>query len=189
MGAKILTKATDLSKTILSQAIKEGDITVDATAGNGNDTLFLAQSVGRVGKVFAFDIQQTALEETKKKLEKHQVLHQVQLILSGHEYMDEYIKEKVSVVMFNLGYLPKADHNIVTKPETTIIALEKSIALLKPNGILSLAVYHGHKEGEEEKERILSYVRGLEQRLCNVLYMDFINQINKPPLLIMIEKK
>lgn len=189
MSVKHLIKATHLAKNFISSILKAGDVAVDATMGNGNDTIFMAKLVGDTGKVYAFDIQQKALDETKIKLSNQNLLHRTELIRAGHENMDQYIKTEVAAIMFNLGYLPKGDHYVVTKAQTTIQALEKSLCYLKTNGLLTVAIYHGHPEGVEEKEAVLSYMKNLDQKLFNVLYMEFINQANNPPLLVIVEKK
>ena len=186
---KYLTKITDINKLYLEHAINEGDIVVDATMGNGYDTKYLAEKVGDNGFVYSFDIQEAALKSTKKKLEKENLTHRVKLIFDGHENMDKYVEGEVSCVLFNLGYLPRADHNIITKPETTIKAISHSLNLLKPHGIISIAIYTGHEGGIEEKNSIYEFVKKLDQNEFNVLESGFINQINNPPQLILIEKK
>ena len=111
------------------------------------------------------------------------------LILDGHENMDSYITEGVSCVLFNLGYLPRAKHQIITKPDTTIKAIEKSLEVLKPHGVVSIAIYTGHEGGMDEFNAVLEYVKNLDQTKFNVLNCNFVNQINNPPRLVLIEKK
>ncbi|MGL5312722.1 MAG: class I SAM-dependent methyltransferase [Peptostreptococcaceae bacterium] len=187
--AKYLTKVTDINKLYLEQIINEGDIVVDATMGNGYDTKYLAEKVGPNGAVYAFDVQEEAIKSTKKKLEKADLLDRVNLILDGHENMDMYVKEEVSCVLFNLGYLPRAKHQVITVPETTLKALEHSLNLLKPHGVVSIAIYTGHPGGMEEKNSVYEFVKNLSQDEFNVLECGFINQINNPPQLVLIEKK
>ncbi|SHH50170.1 class I SAM-dependent methyltransferase [Tepidibacter thalassicus] len=186
---RYLTKVTDLTKIILENAIKEGDIVVDATVGNGHDTEYLARKVGEKGKVYGFDIQQIAIDKTKERLQKNGLIKRVSLILDGHENMDKYIREKVSCIFFNLGYLPRGDHKLITKPKTTILAIEKSLKILKPYGIISIALYTGHEGGMEEKNAVEEFLSNLDQNYFNVLKCNFINQKNNPPQLILIEKK
>jgi len=189
MQAKYITKATDLAKFFIEKVIRDGDIAVDATIGNGNDTLFLSQKVGKNGKVFGFDIQQSAIDNTRKKLLYHGLNEQVLLIKDCHGNMDNYIKKSVRIIMFNLGYLPGGDQTITTKVETTLRAINKGLELLEKNGIMTIAIYSGHKEGEKEKEAILNYCLNIDQKNYNVLKLEFINQRNNPPLLVIIEKK
>lgn len=189
METNYLTNAMNLAKELCQKKVKHGDVVVDATMGNGNDTIFLCKLVGEKGKVYSFDIQESAVEITKENLKINNVEGQVQLILDGHENIDKYIKEEVKLVMFNLGYLPKAEHRITTKVSTTIMAVEKSLKLLQKNGIVILVIYHGHEEGKKEKENIESFVKNLNQKEYNVIELCFINQVNNPPVLIAVEKR
>src|SRR3712207_586497 len=161
--AKYLTKVTDLNKVLLEDIIELGDIVIDATMGNGYDTKYLAEKVGENGLVYSFDVQEEAIKSTRKKLEKSQLIDRVKLILDGHENMDSYITEGVSCVLFNLGYLPRAKHQIITKPDTTIKAIEKSLEVLKPHGVVSIAIYTGHEGGMDEFNAVFEYVKNLDQ--------------------------
>ncbi|GAA0715285.1 class I SAM-dependent methyltransferase [Paraclostridium ghonii] len=187
--AKYLTKVTDLNKVLLEDAINEGDIVIDATMGNGYDTKYLAEKVGKNGLVYSFDVQEEAIKNTKKRLEKANLLERVKLILDGHQNIDMYVDRKVSCVMFNLGYLPRAKHQVITKPDTTLEAVKKSLKLLKPHGVVSIAIYTGHEGGMEEYNYVFDYVSLLDQNEYNVLNCNFVNQVNNPPRLILIEKK
>lgn len=189
LRAKFLNKVTEVNKVFIDKIVNTGDTVIDATMGNGYDTLYLAKLVGNAGKVYAFDVQEEALKSTKKKVERDNLQGYVELILDGHENIDKYVKEEVSCVLFNLGYLPRAKHNIITKPETTLQALEKSLNLLKPNGVISVAIYTGHEGGMDEKNEVCQYLNNLDQNYYNVLHMNFTNQVNNPPELILVEKK
>ena len=147
-----------------------------------------AKKVGENGKVYAFDVQEEALKSTTKKVNKEE-LNNVELILDGHQNMDKYVKEEVSCIVFNLGYLPRAKHQIITKADTTLEAIKKGLELLKPNGVMSIAIYSGHEGGMEEKNEVYKYTETLDQNYFNVLCTKFINQINNPPELLLIEKK
>lgn len=177
------------SHRIVQSVVKQGDTVVDATMGNGNDTAFLAELVGAQGKVFSFDIQLIAVQRTRRLLEEKGLLRRVVLLNDGHENMDRYVPEHhASAVMFNLGYLPKGDHSISTKPDTTIKAIEKSLNIIKTNGIVSIVVYYGGDSGFEEKEKVISFVSALDNKKYTVMKREFINQPNCPPILICIEK-
>ncbi len=189
MEPKFLTNATSLSKHIVSQIVKAGDTVVDATMGNGYDTLYLRQLVGPNGTVFAFDVQESALVNTKELLHAHGLLNSVKLIHAGHESMDLHVHGNVTAIMFNLGFLPKGDHRIVTKPNTTVQAIEKALNLLAPNGIITIALYYRHDGGQAEKDAVFCLVENLDQRKFSVLKLDFMNQKNCPPILIAIEKR
>lgn len=187
----MLKTALRYSHELLQDVIELGDSVVDATMGNGNDTLFFAELVGETGKVYAFDVQQQALDNTTKRLEEHHCLQQAQLFLKGHENIDTLISEEeiLSAAVFNLGYLPKSDKSIVTKEDTTIQALEGLLKRLKKKGRIVLVIYDGHDEGKVEKQEVLHFVAELPQEKYSVLNYQFINQRNNPPSLICIEKK
>lgn len=183
-----LKNALDISHKIIESIVAKGDIVVDATAGNGNDTLFLAELVGEGGKVFAFDIQDIAIENTRNRLIQNKASQAVTLIKDSHENMDKYVPTGIKAVMFNLGYLPGGDHSIGTKSASTIKAIEKSLDLLVPGGIIMMSVYYGGDSGFEEKEAIMEHVKNIDHKIASVLVHEFINQINCPPIAICIEK-
>ncbi len=172
------------AKHLMEETIQKGDTVVDATAGNGNDTLFLAKLVGETGHVYSFDIQQTAIENTKQLLSNY---NNTTIIHTGHENADEYIKTPIKAAMFNLGYLPKGNHEIITQAETTIKAIEKLIKLLKPEGIIVITVYHGHNSAE--RDELLKHLSKYNQKEIHVLKYEFINQKNDAPFIIAIEKR
>lgn len=185
---EVLKNSLGQSQDIIRSIVKEGDIVIDATAGNGHDTALLAQLVGDEGKVYSFDIQDKALNSTRERLEKLGLEGRVSLIKDGHQNMDLYVKDRVKAVMFNLGYLPGGDHNIGTKGETTIQAVNKAMELLVLNGVVSIVVYYGGDSGFEEKEFVMEYIRGIDCRKYKVMKTEFVNQINCPPIFICIEK-
>lgn len=180
--------ALALSHAYIERAVKSGDTVIDATAGNGNDTLFLAKLVGENGKVFAFDIQQTAIENTKKRLTEAGVLDRCHVILDGHEHMKKHVSVPVKAVMFNFGRLPGGDVNLFTKPETSIVAIKSALDLLAQDGIITLAIYYGGPNGFEERDTILAFLQDLDNKSYSVLYQEFINYPNNAPLLVCISK-
>lgn len=186
---EFLNKSVNIARVFISQKVKEGDVVVDATAGNGNDTLFLAQAVGAAGKVYSFDVQSQAIENTQKLLDENGLSGNVTLIQDGHENLDSYIKEGIKVVVFNLGYLPGSDKSISTNADNTIIAIEKALSLLESGGAVFLVIYYGDPTGPKEKERVLEFASNLDQRQYNVSYLNLINQANNPPSLLSIEKR
>lgn len=175
---------------LISRVVNKGDLVVDATCGNGNDTLFLSHLVEADGHVYAFDIQQQAIERTKQLLDEHKQKN-VTLIQDSHANVDQYIDEdtKLAAAIFNLGYLPRSDKKIVTKPESTITAVKKLLHLLKKNGVIVLVIYSGHPGGLDEKNAVLDFVKKLDQQYYTVLKYQFINFINHPPFVVAIEKK
>lgn len=177
-------------RKVINNTVKLGDFCIDATAGKGNDTAYLAEKVGKDGKVIAFDIQPLALAATEMLLKQKNLYSQVNLVLNGHEHIDEYaLPETVDVIMFNLGYLPGADHKVATKSETTIEAIGKGLQLLKPGGIMTLAIYHGGDTGFEERDEVLKYLQKLDYHKYTVIVTDFYNRPNYPPLAVIIQKE
>lgn len=173
---------------ILEKLIREGDIVIDATAGNGNDTVFLAGLVGESGKVYAFDIQQAAIDKTSERLQTMGLSERVSLIHDGHQNLGFYVKNAVRAVVFNLGYLPRGDHNIHTEGATTVEAISKAMDLIVPNGLVILVVYYGGDSGFDEKEYVLDYIKTIDSTRFAVMQTEFVNQPNCPPILICIEK-
>ncbi len=182
-----LQRVIQYAQTLLGQAIEKGEIAVDGTAGNGHDTLFLSQLVGESGHVYAFDVQHQAVAATQARLSEHGVTNAT-VILDGHETVSTYVQQEIAGAIFNLGYLPGADHSIVTKGNTTIVAIEQLLQLLKVGGIIVLVIYHGHEGGKEERDEVLHFVSSLPQRYVHVLRYEFINQKNDPPFIVALEK-
>jgi len=177
---------------LLQQTVTKGETVIDATCGNGNDTLFLSEHVGDKGHVLAFDIQEQAIDNTKQKLAENQSSN-VTLILDSHENINSYIDPKLAGhlggAIFNLGYLPKSDKKVITKGESTTTAIETILPKLKKNGLVVLVIYHGHDGGKDEKNAVLNYVIHLDQKKYKVLRYGFINQKNDPPFIVAIQKK
>lgn len=183
-----LERVIQYAQTLLTMSVGAGDIAVDATAGNGHDTLFLANLVGDDGYVYAFDVQKTAVDATLNRLLDNALEHRALVLRDGHENVAKYITKPVSAAIFNLGYLPGSDHSIVTKPNTTVQAIEDLLKLLKVGGMIVLIVYHGHEGGKEERDEVIRFVSALPQKYVHVLRYEFINQKNDPPFIIALEK-
>ena len=184
----ILKRVLPFAKDLLASVVEKGDSVVDATAGNGHDTLFLADLVGENGHVYAFDVQKDAIQSTGEKLEQANLSKQVSLIHDGHENVAKYVTGEVSAAIFNLGYLPGSNHEIVTRGTSTVQAIESLLKVLKVGGLIVLVVYHGHEGGKEEKDLLLTFVQQLPQAFAHVISYQFVNQQNNPPFIIAIEK-
>lgn len=171
----------------IREHVKEGDFCIDATAGNGNDTLLLCQLTGKRGKVLAFDIQEPALESTKELLNRYQC--EAELILESHTKMGNYAaEESVNCIVFNFGYLPKGDHTICTKADSSVAAVETGLSLLKKDGIMTLCIYSGQDSGFEERDVLLSYLKTLDTKKYLVILSCYYNRPNHPPIPVMIQK-
>ncbi|UFT98164.1 methyltransferase domain-containing protein [Radiobacillus kanasensis] len=185
----MLMKILPFAHRLLKESVHEGDVVVDATCGKGNDTLFLSQLVQKKGHVFAFDIQEAAIHQTRRLLQQHEVDHAT-LILDSHAQINHHLPGNTLLggAIFNLGYLPGSDKQQITKPESTIQAMEKILERLRVHALLVIVVYSGHPGGKEEKEVVLSFVTALDQKQFAVLQYGFINQQNNPPFVLAIEK-
>ncbi len=187
--AYLLRSARYLSADILKEAVQKGDTVIDATMGNGHDTLYLCELVGENGRVIAFDVQAAAVENTKKRLEDARMAERAVLYHKGHEHMDEAGVTDVSAIVFNLGWLPGGDKSVTTLWETTRIALEKALMLLKPHGVLLLCAYPGHAEGDRERSEVTNFLASLPPQQYNVLHQRFINAGPGAPENFVIQKQ
>jgi len=182
-----LHRVLPYAKELIRQTVEPGETLIDATAGNGNDTEFLAELVGENGHVLAFDIQQQALDTTYSRLGS--LNERATLILDSHANVQEYVTGEIGGAMFNLGYLPYGeDLTIITEPDSTIKAVERILGLLKVGGIVTITVYDGHIGGDIERGALLDYVKHLHQRDVHVIRYELVNQRKNPPFLIDIEK-
>ena len=178
-----MKKPLEMAHDFLAQVITQEDIVVDATMGNGHDTLFLAKLAKQV---YAFDIQEQALEKTSQRLQEVGLTN-IELLLQGHETVDQFVTV-LKAAIFNLGYLPSADKSIITKPQTTIEALEKLCQMLVKGGRIAVMIYYGHEGGDLERDAVMDYVSQLPQQEYTATIYRTLNQINNPPFLVMIEK-
>lgn len=187
MANILLHRVLPIAKRLISERVQPGDTVIDATAGNGNDTLFLAELVGDEGQVFAFDIQQQALDTTKQYLGS--LASRVTLVHDSHANVRQYMQGEISGAMFNLGYLPYSeDPSIITTPSSTIAALDALLSLLKKSGIITITVYDGHEGGSEERDALLEYVSTLHQGDVHAIRYELLNQRRNPPFLLALEK-
>lgn len=173
---------TEYVQQMVSSHIKKGSICVDATAGNGNDTIFLCEKTGENGRVIAFDIQTTAVENTKLRLEKNR-FRNADVILDSHSNMKKYVQtDSVDCILFNLGYLPGSDHRISTKGSTSVEAIEQGLSCLKIDGIIGIYIYSGGDSGFKERDCILSYLKKLDNKRYLVIVTEYYNRPNHPPI-------
>lgn len=149
-----------LHKQFILEHLGEGEVAVDFTMGNGNDTLFLSRTVGERGRVYAFDIQEEALASTRAKLTEEGAPENYTLICASHHRVREFVREPIKAGMFNLGYLPRSGKKTVTTMrETTMPAVEAAIDMLLPDGVLIIAIYPGHEEGALEGDMLREYFK------------------------------
>jgi len=175
-------------RDILKPYIHSGDIVLDLTAGRGRDTLFLAENVGEEGQVHAFDVQEIALEETRKLLREKGLEQRVHLYALDHARVLEKVHAPVQVAMFNLGYLPGHNHEITTQAFSTISALKAVLELLSTGGVIALTVYRGHDGGNQEALAVEEFLRALPRRIFSVLRGEYSNQGENTPYWILVQK-
>ena len=184
-------QATQLCREFIRRQVQPGDLCIDATAGNGSDTLLLSLLAGETGRVLAFDIQERALARTAERLEEAGPAGRspVQLILDSHEHMANYAEPgTVSCIVFNFGYLPGGDHGVATRPETSAAAVKAALSLLKKGGLLSLCIYSGGDTGFQERERLLELLQELDSRKYLVICCEYYNRENFPPLPVQVAR-
>ena len=176
-----MTDLLTLQKSFILSHLKEGDTCADFTMGNGHDTLFLSTTVGEKGKVYAFDIQESALESTRARLESEGAPNNYTLIRDSHSNLGLYIKEKIKAGMFNLGYLPGSGNKaLTTMRETTIPAVMGAIDLLDARSILLVAIYPGHEEGDAEGKALEEIFNKIDRHAISVMKVKIINSPTSP---------
>lgn len=184
----LLRSARHLAQEVFQKVLRQGDTAVDATLGRGRDCLALCQLVGETGRVYGFDVQQSALNQTRALLSDAGLENRASLHLLGHEHMKEVVPPGVNLVAFNLGYLPGGDKQLTTKTDTTLKALNSALSLLMPLGVLVVCVYPGHPEGEKEQAAILEWAEKLSPRSFTALWHQFVNGGPGVPACLVVEK-
>jgi tRNA G37 N-methylase Trm5 len=185
----------ELARLTVQRAVRPGDMVVDATAGNGHDTLFLARLVGRQGLVLAFETQPTALENTKALLRKARAGKQVRLLAAGHESLALYLAQpntppaRLSAAMFNLGFLPGSNKEITTQPATTLAALEALLPYFNFRGVISVHCYSGHQGGREESRQVLAWAARQPRRQWWIYRYHTFNKIKAREDLLLLERR
>jgi len=179
---------------LVRERVRPGDVVVDATMGNGHDTLLLAGLVGDGGHVYAFDVQEAAVMSTRARLAAAAVPDsRCTLLLRDHAELADAlpadVSGRVAAVLFNLGYLPGGDHAVVTTPASTVRALDAGLASLRVGGVLCAVVYPGHAGGTEEAAAVEAWAAGLDQSQYQAMTYRFVNQRNAPPYVVAAERR
>lgn len=172
----------------LRQNVREGAFCIDATAGKGRDTALLCRLVGESGRVLAFDIQPSAIDQTGELLRREGM--NAELILDSHANMERYAQsESVDCVVFNFGRLPGGDPNVFTMAGSSVSAIDAALRLLRPGGVIAMGLYYGKENGYEEKNAVLEHLRTLDDRRYSVLCCDWSNRRHEPPMPIFVWKE
>ncbi|MFC7337255.1 class I SAM-dependent methyltransferase [Haloferula chungangensis] len=188
----MIERPTAAAHRMVAEVVKEGDLAVDATAGNGHDTLFLAGLVGESGRVLAFDVQEAAILSTRKRVSDAGVESRVELRHESHGKLLERVgRGGASAVMFNLGYLPGGDHAVTTEVGESSKAVVQGLFALKPGGVMTIVCYTGHPGGAEEAAVV---VMGLERILEEGTAGAFALVVGEPsrdkaPFLVVVRKE
>ena len=188
-----IPEVLEAAHSFAARALRNGDVAVDATVGNGHDTQFLAEQVGPGGTVFGFDVQQEAVRRTRKRLEEAPDTASIDVFHAGHEQMLDHLPAEVhgtvSAVMFNLGYLPGSDSSCITRPDTTLDGIRAAVQGLRAGGLITIVLYTGHDGGAAEANAVWEWASAQPQEEIHVLSYRFVNQQNDPPQLVVIEKR
>ena len=172
----------------LRKEVRPGAVCIDATAGKGRDTVLLCRLAGETGRVLAFDIQEEAVAQTQTLLAEEGL--RAEVLLDSHAHMGRYLPpESVDCIVFNFGRLPGGDPKIFTQADTSVEAIRVGLELLRPGGVLAIALYYGGENGYEERDRILQYLEKVDQRCCSVLACRWLNRRGDPPMPIFVWKE
>lgn len=184
-----LRSARYIASDVLRQVIQPGDTVIDATLGNGHDTLMLAELVGESGRVIGFDIQPDAVERTRQRLDEAGMLSRCTLFAKGHETLEQCVLEPVRTVTFNLGWLPGGDKRVTTHWSTTELALTAALRLLMKGGVCTICAYPGHAAGDEERRALLDFLSALRPQEYNVCHHRFLNAGPGAPECFIIQRQ
>ena len=183
-----MMRATELAHAMVLPALYDGAWVVDATVGNGHDTVWLAGVVRPTGRVFGFDIQAAALQRAGVAVRG---MEHVCLVEAGHERMAELLpheaRGRIAAVMFNLGYLPGADKGLTTQTETTLSALSQAIEVVAVGGVVSVIVYPGHEGGAAEADAVRAWAQALPGAYTASIHAR-INARTAAPELILVKR-
>ena len=188
-----LPTSVDFAHSLLQTRVHPGDWVIDATAGNGHDTLFLARLVTTTGKVFAFDIQAEAIASTRERLSAHDSLAACTLIHDSHHHLASHLPPEahgqLAAVMFNLGWLPGHDKTCITHTETTLAAIQTALEWLRPGGLLTIVAYPGHSGGDTEAQAVANWASALPSHTHEVRHLRPANRQGKSPECWAIRKR
>lgn len=192
---KLFQSHLDLAHHHWRNLLQEGDLALDATCGNGHDTLVLARSIltETSGRLWALDIQEEALKEAQHRLKTHlspALYERISWHLGCHSTFPPSIPVgTLQLIVYNLGYLPKGNKGRTTLATSTLMSLTAAFPLLKPGGMVSITCYPGHPEGLLEQEKILTFLSSLPPDEWSVCHHQWINRSQAPSLLLVQKAK
>ena len=164
------------------------DNVIDATCGNGKDSLFLANLVKK-GRLFCYDIQKESIDKTTSFLKENSInLEKVTFFNDSHETFSKIPHlSKIKLIIYNLGYLPGGDKTITTKKKSTLSSIKEALELIIPLGAISISIYSGHKEGAVEKTAIFKLLEALDKKKFIIATHQWETK-NNAPCLVWITK-
>ena len=172
---------------LLCWVVRPGDFVIDATAGRGRDTAFLCRLVGNSGRVLAMDIQPQAVDATRQYVRQQGFEKMVRVVCDSHQNLLRYAAPaSAGAVVFNFGYLPGGDHSIFSRGETSVLAIEQALQIVRPGGAVILCLYAGQSNGFEEREQILQFVSTLDTNRYTVVGLTFLNRKTTSPMPVLI---
>ena len=185
---RLVTNTLELFHSMIRTYVSAGDRVLDATAGNGHDTILLADCVGSEGKVYATDIQEDAIERTRIRLREAGLEERVDLVCMDHARIGDLGLAGLTLAIFNLGYLPGSTKQVATQAHSTIQAIDAALDALRPLGLVLVTVYPGSESGFKEHQELQPYWKKLDQQEYDVMELKFPNRRNVSPYGVMIQK-
>ena len=189
MSEYILRSARYVAREYMEKMLRAGSVAVDATMGNGHDTEALAQLVGQSGHVYAFDVQEAAVQATGERLAQAGLQDRVTLFHASHARMKELVPCAPDLVVFNLGWLPGGDKTVTTLLSSTEEAVRQALSLLRPGGMALICCYPGHPEGRRELLFLEELFSSLPPQQFNCLEHNFLNAGQDAPRCFAVQKQ
>jgi SAM-dependent methyltransferase len=181
----------DLAHDYWRHLVAAGDCVIDATCGNGHDSLLLAQLAltPDAGRLYALDIQPQAIAAAQMLVSgalPPAIVERIAFCLQSHaEFPADIAPASVKLIVYNLGYLPGGDKAITTSVESTVASILAAQELLLPGGVISITCYPGHAEGAREEDFLISHTRQLPPQLWSCTWQRWINRRHAPSLLLL----
>lgn len=181
--------AVEACHSLLTHRLKQGMTVVDATVGNGYDSLHVLKILDRSGKLIGLDIDPLAIENTQRLLWENGYKDYAQLYCTDHQNLQQFVDVPVDCILFNFGYLPGNKQRYTTIGSSSCQAVHAGLNLLKQGGMMILVLYTGHIEGSIESQMLGELVKALDQKKYHVFQLTYPNQVNNPPYLVYIERR
>ena len=195
----IIRQTTELALHLVLPYVTPDAAVIDATCGNGHDTLALAEM--EPAQLYAFDVQEQAVRATTELLQRHGYSKsiadgRITVCCQAHEQMNMIVPHSnstgaapVRAVVFNLGYLPGGDKERTTCADSTLAAVQAAMELIAPDGVICITMYSGHPEGKREKTALLEFASVLDAGKWHTAYISMPNQKHDPPEILLLTRK